>query len=254
MAAAISAFLMPDAGRGLTLQAVLGICGLLAAPIAFVFTLIKAVDTWQMGRLVRGEGIVARWRIDAADWQAFVQNEDRLDQQPGRRPNLLSYRDLPAASGIEIIVGKNAVLIGGEYHTLRKRGFANLYGPHWLRGSPSNIQFDLTAFVTGGTHAMRWVLRFPVAPDAENRAALVIAHFQAPAARASRRNPHRARNIALAISAVGAAAFAIALLLRGSIQNQDLLAGIAVTGVLISLFSLIPALVWHLDLRKSRGQ
>jgi hypothetical protein len=114
VAAVTTAFILPDAGHGLTLQAVLGISGILITPIAFVFTLIKTVDSWRLGRLLRGEGIIARWRVDTASWQAFVRNEEALDQQPDRRPNLLSYRDIPAANGIEVIVGQDALLIGAS--------------------------------------------------------------------------------------------------------------------------------------------
>lgn len=245
MAAATGAFMMPDAGTGLTLQAVLGISGILVAPVALVFTLIKAVDAWQMRGLLQGQGIIARWRVDAGSWRAFVQNEERLDQQPDRRSNLLSYRELPVGNGVEVIVGKSALLVGGEFHVLRKRGFANLYGPHWLPGSPSCIQFDLTAFVTGGTHAMRWVLRVPVAVGAEDQARRVIAHYQQPATHKPVRDLIRSRNRALAGATLGSVAFTFALVLRGWVEQQDILAGIAVVGVLGAMACLILALAWH---------
>lgn len=251
VAATAVAFILPDAGRGLTFQAVLGISGILITPIAFVFTLIKAVDTWRFDRLLRGQGIVARWRIDASSWQAFVRNEEVLDQQPDRRPNLLSYRDVPAANSVEVIVGQDALLIGGEFHAMSKRGMANIYGPHWLPGSPGCIQFDLTAFVCGGTHAMRWVLRFPVARDAEQQAGQVIAHFQSFRPRQATRNPARSRNRALTAAGIGAAIFTLALMLRGWVQDQSWLAGIAVIAVLASIASMILALFWHLQQQKT---
>lgn len=254
MAAASSAFLMPDAGRGLTLQAVLGISGILVAPVAFVFTIIKAVDAWQFERLARGEDVIARWRVDAASWQAFVQNEERLDQQPDRRPNLLSYRLLPTGNGIEVIFGKNAVIVGGEFHVLRKCGFANLYGPHWLPGSPSCLQFDLTAFVTGNTHAMRWVLRLPVTAGAEDQAARVIAHFKQQTPRRPLRDLIRSRNRALVGAAVGCVAFGLALILRDWVDAQDWLAGVAVIGMLVTMTCLILALNWHVQHQKTQAR
>lgn len=243
--------MMPDAGRGLTFQAVLGISGILTAPIAFIYVLIKAVDTRRLDRLLRGDGVIARWQVDAASWQAFVRNEETHDLQPGRRANLLSYRDMPASGDVEIIVGRDALLIGGEFHAMSRRGLANLYGPHWLPGSPACIQFDLTAFVSGGTHAMRWVLRFPVARGAEHQARQVIAHFQSPSPRKLARNPERSRNRALLCAGLGGIAFVTALVLRDWVDAQDWLAGIAVLGVLAALACLILALFWHLEHQKA---
>lgn len=254
LAAATIAFQMPDAGRGLSLQAVLGISGILVAPVALVFTLIKAVDAWQMRRLQQGKDVIARWRVCTADWQTFVQHEDQLDQQPDRRPNLLSYRQLDAGNGVEVIVGNSAVVIGGEFHALRKRGFANLYGPHWLPGSPACLQFDLTTLVSGNTHIMRWVLRLPVAGGAEDQAARVITHYKPATAAQIARNPMRSRNRALVGAAIGCLAFVVALMLRTRVEQQDLLAIVAVTGVIGAMACLILALFWHLQHQRTQAR
>jgi hypothetical protein len=134
---------------------------------------------------------------------------------------------------------------------MSKRGMANIYGPHWLPGSPGCIQFDLTAFVSGNTHAMRWVLRFPVARNAEQQAGQIIAHFQSSRTRQVACNPIRSRNRALLAAGAGTAIFTFALMLRGWVQDQSWLAGIAVVAVLASLASMILALFWHLQQQKA---
>lgn len=69
--------------------------------------------------LERGDAVLARWRVEAADWQAFLAADAALATG---LVNELSAPDEIPADGIEVVVGEDAIDIGGSVHVLPRHG------------------------------------------------------------------------------------------------------------------------------------
>src|SRR5687768_15535479 len=71
IAAVAVAAVMP--GRGSLVQTGLAIAGLTATPFALVGALVFQVSGRRLARMRRGEGVIARWTVNPAQWRAFVE-------------------------------------------------------------------------------------------------------------------------------------------------------------------------------------
>lgn len=133
--------------------------------------------------LARGEEVLARWRIDAANWRAFIAAEPATTTATGLDNELSSIDEVPA-DGFEIIVGEEAIDIGGCVHVLPRHGApevleANLRegngGPHVAE---LRLRHPPEARRNGGMTPPRYTrLSFPVAPDAWRDARRAIGHY-----------------------------------------------------------------------------
>src|SRR5688572_21870867 len=69
----------------------------------------------RFGRLARGEGVIARWRLDAEAWHQRLLERRALDYaQPGIGRSFHVMRGDPPAAGVEIVVSEDAVFVGPE--------------------------------------------------------------------------------------------------------------------------------------------
>lgn len=132
-------------------------------------------------RLASGDDVIARWSIDAARWRRFAALESRLMQE-GARLNELGSVDAPPANDVAIIVGKDAVNIGGSIHQVPRRGTPEITRAELVSDDPDYIALDLL-YPGGGVDAShipprRAALRFPVAPSAWRDARMVVANFK----------------------------------------------------------------------------
>lgn len=136
--------------------------------------------------LARGDDIIARWHIDSATWRAFIAHNATLNQESGAVVNELSIREDVPAQGVEVVVGKTAVDIGGSVHMLPRRGTPEITHAELniSRVRPSFIELHLY-YPEGGTgdsgvphSSMRTALRFPVPPHAHRDAESVVAHYR----------------------------------------------------------------------------
>ena len=96
--------------------------------------LFRHADAHAEDALQRGEDVMARWRVDAATWQAFLALNDQRHQEPGALPNELSIRRGAALEGADVIVGKTAVQVDGSFHALPRRGTPEITRAALLRG------------------------------------------------------------------------------------------------------------------------
>jgi hypothetical protein len=131
----------------------------------------------------RGDDIVARWHVDAATWRHFIARNDELNRAPGALRNALSVRDAIPDSGVEIIVGREAVRIDDSAHLLPTRGTPEATRAELVSDRPDYVELQLL-YPDGGHGASsvprgptRMALRFPVAPKAWHDARAVVAHF-----------------------------------------------------------------------------
>src|SRR5688500_18228147 len=67
--------------------------------------------------LERGDAVLSRWRVEAADWQAFLAADAAMGPV-----NELSVPDEIPADGIEVVIGEDAIDIGGSVHVLPRHG------------------------------------------------------------------------------------------------------------------------------------
>ena len=180
-------FLLPDEEAFNTVHYVILICGATAIPISGAFAYFNHAAMRAKESLARGEDIIARWRVDAATWRAFIAHNYNLGAESGLLNELsLAIRDEVPAGGIEVIVGKEAIEVDGSIYPLPRRGTPAITHAELniSRVRPSFIELHLY-YPGGGTGASGvpraptcTALRFPVAADALRDADRVVAHFR----------------------------------------------------------------------------
>lgn len=138
-------------------------------------------DVRARARLDRGEGVIARWRVDLATWRAFVDLDRRLEVERGPAlRNRLALRRPPAGADVAVTVTADSVDVDGDLHAVRK-GTVRFLGVTRLAGPPTCLEFALCyPATTDGVDVYR-ALRFPIGSGAEGESAarLVEAHYAA---------------------------------------------------------------------------
>lgn len=180
-------FLLPEAAAGDTARGLLFIYGVMALLFGGGTALFRQFEVRAQKSLLRGENIIARWRVDAVTWRDFVALNHRINQEDGVLLNELTLyppKDVPA-DGIEVIVGENAAQIHDSIHALPRRGTPEITHAelNTSRVRPSYIEF-LLYYPGGGQGAsgvprppVRTALRFPVSPSALRDAERVVAYY-----------------------------------------------------------------------------
>ena len=132
--------------------------------------------------LARGEDIIARWRVEADDWQRFVASDPQWSSHANGRFNEFIPSEAGEANGVEVIVAKAAVQIGDSFHRLPLRSTPEITEARLHDGTPPIIELLLyyPAYATRfGMRPPRYTaLRFPVGQGALADARQVVAHFR----------------------------------------------------------------------------
>ncbi len=182
-AACVAAFLLPGLAESSWVQTCLFIYGLSAIIFGGGTALVRHFDLRAKQALGRGEGIIARWRVEPAEWQKFVAQNEQWSRQRDVYPNELSFPDAVPGEGIEVLVGKDAVQVGQSIHRLSS-GMPEVTGAFLHEGQPAVIELHL--YYPGGGHgasgvpraATRTALRFPVARGYWKEAGAVVSHYR----------------------------------------------------------------------------
>ena len=185
-AAAIAAIRLPSLAGHDALQATLFIGG----ASALLFGGIGALVAWAHARteaaLKGGDGVMGRWRVDAATWPAFLVLEKKMAAEHDPRENEFSLPRGAPARELEVIVGQEGVMIGDSVHRLPRRGLPEMTtaGLRMEPGLPVCIELHLyyPGRIVGdssSTPPRRTVLRFPVSPTAEREAAQFVTYCHA---------------------------------------------------------------------------
>ena len=183
LASAVAGFRLPAVGEG-ALQVVL----LLAGSTGILVGVCGTIICWSFSRteaaLRRGEGVMGRWRVDAAAWPGFLSLEKWMAAAPGAWPNAFTLPKGAATKGLEVIVGEEGVLIGDDVFRLPRRSTPQVTGAR-LRAEPDTpvcvelwLYFPPTPNRFGVSPARRLVLRFPSSPTAEAEAARIVTYYQ----------------------------------------------------------------------------
>ncbi len=132
--------------------------------------------------LARGEDVIARWRVEADDWQRFVATDPQWTSHAQGRLNEFVPSEAPEPGGVEVIVGKGAVQIGESIHRVSLRSTPEITEARLHEGTPPVIELLLYyppyATRSGMRPARYTALRFPVGQAALTAARQVVAHFR----------------------------------------------------------------------------
>ncbi|MEO5722110.1 MAG: hypothetical protein ABIR71_11650 [Chthoniobacterales bacterium] len=132
--------------------------------------------------LARGEDIIARWRVEAEDWQRFLASDPQWSSHANGRLNEFSPSEAPEPNGVEVIVGKVGVQIGDSIHPLSLRSTPEITEARLHEGAPPVIELLLFYPACATRFGMRppryTALRFPVGQAALVDARQVVAHFR----------------------------------------------------------------------------
>lgn len=174
-------FAMPDAAPGFTPQFALRAGGFMVAMFAAVVALIRVGDARRFARMARGEGVIARWTVDPRSWRAFVEMSRAMDRQENAEGNRLDLTREPPDLGVEVVVGDNAICVGGDFHSLAKNATVSIH-PSWM---------EFRELVAGGeTQTVAVVVRFPMAPGAEHHAQRIQDHYHSVYDEAEKQGGH----------------------------------------------------------------
>jgi hypothetical protein len=208
----------------------------------------------------RGENVIGRWTVSAAELAAFATNNAaRNALGPTYHNEWKPPRKLPA-DGIEIIFAPDAVVAGRAFYALVTTGLFQFTSVHEVRESPPAIEFVVTT-ITTPHYRLYNALRLPVAPSARGELDRVIDHFRRVAKGRVIVDPdfYRPRiRFGLIVASVGAILAALGFWLTGQAGGdqdmENVALGLAVGSSIVAAAGLmVAAIAWTLRQRQYRG-
>lgn len=91
------------------------------AIVAFMVGMIQSEQARKRSRMERGEGVIAKWTLNAAQWQEF----ERLNKGVITTPHIAAKRLEPPAPGVEVIFTEDAVYVDGDHYTMDRAWATN---------------------------------------------------------------------------------------------------------------------------------
>ena len=158
LAVFLPALIVPRSAEHLPLRTMLLVASMAAMLFSAVWLIVRWDEARRLTRLRAGQGVLARWSIDAAQWQAFRRHSAAWDQREGLRPNDADLAQDPGPAGIEIVVARDGILIGQDFHPLEKDVRITVH-PNWM-------EFHQVIPKPNGP-ALHTVLRLPLRPGQE---------------------------------------------------------------------------------------
>lgn len=131
IAALLGARAMPKESVGHGWHLALMITGMACAPISGIWMLIAWSDSRAYRRLKAGVGVLARWKVDAARWAWFREQSQEWDKRPKVGPNLVRLDQPCGPAGIEIVVTREALLVGEHFVSFEPNVSFKAY-PGWV--------------------------------------------------------------------------------------------------------------------------
>jgi len=226
--------------------------GGLVALFGFLFFFNFMWGVRVVGAMQRGEGVIARWTVSAAEFDQFRAADRELDNTDADNDYVVP-RQTPSG-GVEVIFSADGVLVGGTFFGLATTGLGRFAGVR-RRETPASIEFGtiFTTSVAGPAELGNeyGVLRVPTARDAQEQAAKVLVHYEDVMARRTIVKPNFWRT-RIKIGLIGAAVFAVVALigfgLNGVSDELNIVALVmAIVGTIFALGGLVLAgLAWLL--------
>jgi hypothetical protein len=184
-AAIVVAFAAPEPSLPEKLRGALIALGLLGILFGGTCALVLQQGVKRQRRMARGEGLLARWRLPAPEWRAFLQLDAERNARGDRERNTFTPRDPPSPGDVDILVAKDAIEIEGSLHVLPRHGIPLVTRAQFdeSRVGPSVIELELDYPGDGISEAgspsgpKPGLLRFPVPAGAQVEARAVVAHY-----------------------------------------------------------------------------
>lgn len=128
----------------------------------------------------RGEGVIASWTVPPEEFDRFrgVERARKTRKNNWRMPR----GDWP--SGLPVVFGANAVLVGNTYFNLLGKGISRFSNVRIETNAVSSVEFAMRLTVLGAGNLSRTEqryrghLRVPIAKLASVQATRVMSHFQ----------------------------------------------------------------------------
>jgi len=126
-----------------------------------------------------GNGVIARWHVNAGDWDRF-RNFDKIRaaEDPSLR-NDVRIRKLTPPQGVDVIVGLANIIVDGSYHSISGRAGGGRQ-INWLNPptDPECIEFP-KSHPRGKGGSVELTLRVPVPASARGEGVRVFEHYRA---------------------------------------------------------------------------
>jgi hypothetical protein len=221
--------------------------GLSVGPLALVWFVSSVVSGIRKEALESGKGEIARWRLTAAEWSDFREQEARF-ARAGRPPSMLNLRSGQPKDG-DVVFSRRGVIADGDYHDLTPGGFMDLMGVEFVSGKPACLEFAMRASKSRGASGTAfgftclW-LRVPVAASETREAMRVLAHYRGTTRRGvalAMRKPSLTIGICLGVAAACALAASWGFANREASHLAEAPLVAAVTGVILGIGALILA-------------
>lgn len=181
LAVFVPALVIPRSGEAHTGRTLVLVWSLGSMLISAVWLMVRWHEAKRLLRLRAGDGVLARWTIDAARWEWFRHHSNEWDKRDGVEPNNVDFAQTPGDSGIKVVVSRDGILIGADFHPL-ERDVRTTVRADW-------IEFYQIIPKPKGP-ALHIALRLPLQPGQEHLAAEVQQAYQrAYKAAASDRRP-----------------------------------------------------------------
>lgn len=178
----VGAMNMRATGRSGSPLLALGLFPALLGPIFFIYYLSKI----RVFRDLRsGRSAIARWTVPADKFCQFCEEEQRVPAGSIMTNFYQPPRVIPPG-GVEVIFGRDGVLIGDGYFPLSTTGGRRVESVKAIASDPPTIEFGtvlITAVRTSSATTRKTriseKLRVPVAPDTLPQADEVVRFYQA---------------------------------------------------------------------------
>jgi hypothetical protein len=161
IAAAPSAFLIPDGSIPQIWHALFFCSGLMSIIFGSYFALVQHLETRGQERRLRGKGIIARWKVDPLTWQKFLQLNHQASAEKGALLNQLTLVEEAPPEGLDVIVAEDGVQVGGDFQYVPFRGTPRVEYVGRLRNDHAAC-IELNLYYPSAKYsATRLALRFP---------------------------------------------------------------------------------------------
>jgi hypothetical protein len=158
-----------------SLLSMLGGVGLTAGIFGVYYAIYAQFETAKYDRLMRGEDVLAQWRVDPHLWRAFARLDDTLNVPSTNPISIPSDSDGLRSDGVRVIIGTSSLMVDDYFHPLPGNVTAGIYGPEWFEGPPPYLEFRLSP-----QHYSRpsdWWIRVPIGAGAEGDARKVYDYY-----------------------------------------------------------------------------
>lgn len=126
----VAAFVFAKLDRAGDLKVIFGVLGFKATLVGIILAAVYHVRVaGRYDRLRRGEGVLIRWKISPERWNVSRNAMNALAQVTGSLQNELKLPQEIPPQGIDVVVSRDAFMVGPEFEILEKNAAVRGVGP-----------------------------------------------------------------------------------------------------------------------------